>query len=246
MFRTRLVIFAFLLCALIVGCSGGSSGGTGSAQPSSNAPPSGNPPLSGNPPPPGQIPAERAVLNVAAATAWTSCGPEFFGGCTFEGLREIRYGTDGKWRTKTYLNSFPGWECNSGNFGGDPAPGAAKRCEVSNVMLTGTISAPRVCHAGGLCPAIDLAAIPIGLDGAAEMRVRPTTEVAPDSSDGTGNFRTVCGFSHMAFDDPIVYPGQPGVSHLHAFFGNAAANAYSTAQSLANSGKSTCLVSTAI
>jgi hypothetical protein len=104
----------------------------------------------------------------------------------------------------------------------------------------------RECHAGGLCPAIDLAAIPIGLDGAAEMRVRPTTEVAPDSSDGTGNFRTVCGFSHMAFDDPIVYPGQPGVSHLHAFFGNAAANAYSTAQSLANSGKSTCLVSTAI
>jgi hypothetical protein len=240
--KSRFPILVFLFCALIVGCSGGGGGGTGTDTPPPAGPPaSSTPPPSSNPPPPGNIPAERAVLNVVAPTAWTQCSPEFFGGCTFEGLREIRYGTDGKWRTKTYLNSFPGWECNPGNFGGDPAPGVAKRCEVSNVMLTGTISAPRVCHSGGMCPAIDLTAIPMGLDGAGEMRVRPTNEVAPDSSDGTGNFRTVCGFSHMAFDDPIVYPGQPGVSHLHAFFGNVGANAYSTAQSLANSGNSTCL-----
>ena len=40
-----------------------------------------------------------------------------------------------------------------------------------------------------------------------------------------GAFRTVCEFSHMAFDDPIVYPGQPGRSHLHAFFGNTGIDA---------------------
>ena len=44
----------------------------------------------------------------------------------------------------------------------------------------------------------------------------------------------------MAFDDPIVYPGQVGKSHLHVFFGNTGANANSTAASIAGSGNSTC------
>ncbi|MFT3812137.1 MAG: DUF1996 domain-containing protein [Acidovorax sp.] len=44
----------------------------------------------------------------------------------------------------------------------------------------------------------------------------------------------------MAFDDPILYPGQPGVSHLHVFFGNTDTNANSTASSIASSGNSTC------
>jgi hypothetical protein len=45
----------------------------------------------------------------------------------------------------------------------------------------------------------------------------------------------------MSFDDPIVYPGQAGAAHLHAFFGNTATNAASTAESIRNSGNSTCL-----
>lgn len=60
-------------------------------------------------------------------------------------------------------------------------------------------------------------------------------------SDGTGAFRMSCRYSHMAFDDPIVFPGQPGRSHLHTFFGNASANANSGSQSIANSGASSCL-----
>ena len=44
----------------------------------------------------------------------------------------------------------------------------------------------------------------------------------------------------MAFDDPIVYPGQPGKSHLHAFFGNTGLDANSTATSIATAGNSTC------
>ncbi len=44
----------------------------------------------------------------------------------------------------------------------------------------------------------------------------------------------------MTFDDPIVYPGQPGRSHLHTFFGNTGTNANSTASSIANTGNSTC------
>lgn len=58
--------------------------------------------------------------------------------------------------------------------------------------------------------------------------------------DGAGAFRTLCRFSHMMFDDPIVFPRQPGKSHLHIFYGNTGANAASTVKSIAGSGRSTC------
>jgi hypothetical protein len=45
-------------------------------------------------------------------------------------------------------------------------------------------------------------------------------------------FVSVCGFSHRAADDPIAFPGAPGRSHDHTFFGNVSTNASSTAQSL--------------
>ena len=50
----------------------------------------------------------------------------------------------------------------------------------------------------------------------------------------------ICDFSHLAYDDPIVFPGQPGKSHLHMFFGNTAANANSTYQSLRETGNGSC------
>lgn len=48
-----------------------------------------------------------------------------------------------------------------------------------------------------------------------------------------------CGFSHLAPDDPIVYPGEVGASHLHAFFGNTTTDADSTALGLVG-GQTTC------
>ena len=48
-----------------------------------------------------------------------------------------------------------------------------------------------------------------------------------------------CRFSHMAMDDPIVYPRQPGVSHDHSFVGNTTTNAFSTLRSL-RAGSTTC------
>ncbi len=55
-----------------------------------------------------------------------------------------------------------------------------------------------------------------------------------------GQFRTACEFSHFGYDDPLIYPGQPGASHLHMFFGNTDVNAFSTYDTLINSGSSTC------
>jgi hypothetical protein len=50
----------------------------------------------------------------------------------------------------------------------------------------------------------------------------------PDDSDPerrgpqgrVAQFVVECELSHLAFDDPLVLPWQPGKSHLHMFFGN--------------------------
>ena len=57
---------------------------------------------------------------------------------------------------------------------------------------------------------------------------------------GDANFRTFCEFSHAAFDDPIVHPGDRGAAHLHFFFGNTRTNAFSTPESIRTRGNSTC------
>ncbi|MFT3852379.1 MAG: DUF1996 domain-containing protein [Ilumatobacteraceae bacterium] len=64
--------------------------------------------------------------------------------------------------------------------------------------------------------------------------------IESSASEPTGNFRTICSFSHFAYDDPIVYPNQPGKSHLHMFFGNTGTNASSTYESLRSSGDGSC------
>jgi len=56
----------------------------------------------------------------------------------------------------------------------------------------------------------------------------------------SGYFRVKCEFSHFAYDDPIIFPGEPGRAHLHMFFGNTQTNAYSTFDSLLNTGTGTC------
>lgn len=61
------------------------------------------------------------------------------------------------------------------------------------------------------------------------------------SPDVVGAFRFICNAGQLAYDDPIVYPGQPGKSHLHQFYGNTAANAYSTTYQLRTQGQSTCM-----
>lgn len=64
--------------------------------------------------------------------------------------------------------------------------------------------------------------------------------VHDSSGEPSGNFRTFCYHSHFAYDDPIVYPGQQGVAHLHNFYGNVSANYASTYNLLRTVGNSTC------
>ncbi|GHJ48373.1 hypothetical protein Cs7R123_57150 [Catellatospora sp. TT07R-123] len=52
-------------------------------------------------------------------------------------------------------------------------------------------------------------------------------------------FQANCAFSHDKPDDPIVFAGLPGASHMHTFMGNRTTNAASTIASL-QAGTSTC------
>jgi hypothetical protein len=74
--------------------------------------------------------------------------------------------------------------------------------------------------------------------GSRQATVTPSTQVQLRQLVGV-NFVSVCGFSHRAGDDPIVFPGQPGVSHDHSFVGNTSTNAFSTLSTLSEAG-TTC------
>ncbi|HSH58396.1 MAG TPA: DUF1996 domain-containing protein [Acidimicrobiales bacterium] len=64
-------------------------------------------------------------------------------------------------------------------------------------------------------------------------------EASAQPSFAAASFKFDCLFSHSRSDDPIVYPRQPGASHLHDFFGNTSTDAYSTLTSLRTAG-TTC------
>ncbi|HEX8856201.1 MAG TPA: DUF1996 domain-containing protein [Thermoleophilaceae bacterium] len=55
---------------------------------------------------------------------------------------------------------------------------------------------------------------------------------APASARADGIFVADCSLSHRAANDPIVFHGMPGASHMHDFFGNASTNASTTLRSL--------------
>ncbi|TMK93120.1 MAG: DUF1996 domain-containing protein [Actinobacteria bacterium] len=54
----------------------------------------------------------------------------------------------------------------------------------------------------------------------------------PTPAHAEQRFIVDCLFAHRAKDDPIVYPRQPGASHMHDFFGNKSTNAFSTYRSM--------------
>jgi hypothetical protein len=65
----------------------------------------------------------------------------------------------------------------------------------------------------------------------------PTPSNVPDN---VGAMRFICGPGPLLKDDPIVFPGQPGRSHLHQTYGNEDFSAFSTYDSLRKHGRSTC------
>ena len=59
-------------------------------------------------------------------------------------------------------------------------------------------------------------------------------------SSGAGAFRIFCTFVKIAFDDPIVKPGQAGQTHGHAFYGNTTTNYQTDINRMDEIGNSSC------
>ncbi len=57
--------------------------------------------------------------------------------------------------------------------------------------------------------------------GACSRTAEPVA-TPPDLPDHRGRFVVSCAPSHFDYDDPLVFPGRHGASHLHEFFGNDA------------------------
>ena len=76
-----------------------------------------------------------------------------------------------------------------------------------------------------------------------QLKIGDLTEPATKNDNGgspEGQFRLACEYSHFSYDDPIIYPGQPGKSHFHMFFGNTNTDAFTTDEKLINEGGATC------
>jgi hypothetical protein len=120
------------------------------------------------------------------------------------------------------------------------------RWQVTTGSVTGgvlQVVVGRVRHASGganvLAPVTGQGATPI----ASNFNVTATLISAspqPDSLDPVSAFRFVTGVIKYAQDDPLLYNGYPGASHLHEFACNTGVNAYSTFRSLRSSGDSGC------
>ncbi len=191
-------------------------------------------------PPVGDVKVATATLQPApapatppAGTSWSKVAAE---GQTFalSGAAVVRFGAGGAWLSKTVNGTV---SCTNAFFGSDPAVGIVKQCDLPTPSLA-LAAIPAVS-----LPTVDVNKLPLAAVGFSTPRLKAanvadSSQVANPSD--IGAFREPCDFSHMSFDDPIVYPGQPGLAHLHTFFGNTGTNAYSTAASLAGSGNSTC------
>ena len=164
-------------------------------------------------------------------TSWVLCAKEY-SGCSFIGLRDVRFVLDGKATIKTFYGGLE--SCNNAHFDLAVGGSGAATCEYASTYKTITIQNPMP-GMSGLGSSINL---PLGHPGFSTARVQDTTDLGIASD--IGAFRVPCDVSHFGFDDPMVFPGKPGMSHLHMFFGNTATNANSTADSILNSGNSTC------
>jgi len=67
-----------------------------------------------------------------------------------------------------------------------------------------------------------------------------TIHPAPANAVRVAEFNAACTYSHSFKDDPIVFPGLPGASHMHSFLGNRSTNANSTTESLMANTASSC------
>lgn len=184
--------------------------------------------------------AESVVASAATTSAsasdpapsWTFC-VNAGNVCEFLGLRDVRLADKSgtKFVTQTVYHTVP---CAVYGFGGKSPASGALHCDYGPFKTT-TLAVPM--PMGPLTGPTVL--VPLGSSGSSTKDVQNGAGNG-DVTDGSGSFRTTCSLVKMDFVDPIVFPGQPGASHLHAFFGNTAINANTNSSTIASTGNSSC------
>jgi hypothetical protein len=154
--------------------------------------------------------------------------------CAFSGIRDVRLVNAAGVTVATATRVIAQLDCYSWILNGVIVPTAdGVRCEVGP-HYTRSIPNPTPGMAGS--PAVWV--VPQTDTGRGVELIRSGAPSGAVSS--LPKFRTKCQVSDYAVLDPIVYPGQFGVGHLHSFAGNAGVTPTSTSESLASSGNSTC------
>ncbi len=111
--------------------------------------------------------------------------------------------------------------------------GTAARDEGSHRMPDGSVMSGSM-HHDAQDMSMPLDDPPVWSDGTVAS---PARHLGPQG--GVGQFVAECSYSHSGEVDPIVFPGEVGVSHRHDFYGAVATDENSTADSL-RSGATTC------
>jgi hypothetical protein len=166
------------------------------------------------------------------------------GQCNLAAPARVSYGAG----TQRIVRSFAAGPvlCDNPHFGGDPAVGTPKTCETDGPIVappqppTPPTPEPQPTTPSGAPPIDDnfnyaAAFVPTTYGGNGGPGIPSTNPLTSE-----GAFRFTCHPGQLLKDDPIVYPGEPGKSHLHMFIGNVGSNANSTYQSLRTTGGSTC------
>ena len=100
---------------------------------------------------------------------------------------------------------------------------------------SGTAPVPSPTHTPTPAPTT---AVPTSSSTSAPSSSTPGPQVV--FADHVAQWNVLCSADHFAMDDPIVFPGQPGMSHMHTFYGNTSTDAYSTVSSLSAASPSSC------
>jgi hypothetical protein len=119
-------------------------------------------------------------------------------------------------------------------------PPAAKPAGTAAKMVMSTGQEATATSVGGFVTVASVASVADNFNTQAGLAASSWGIPASMGSDPVGAFRMICGAGQLSYDDPIVYPGQAGKSHLHQFYGNLAANGNSDFASLRTTGNSTC------
>ncbi|WP_344506824.1 DUF1996 domain-containing protein [Dactylosporangium maewongense] len=146
-----------------------------------------------------------------------------------------------------YLATSPGSAKPSTVADASPVPAESGALVAAAPAPSGSAAAATSASAGasksatGKAPAtgwipVDAAAWKAQVDAYQALKTDPVPA-------GVGNlpeFRADCQYSHSLADDPIVFPGLAGSSHMHSFVGNKAVTADTTPEDLTKFTATTC------